>query len=89
MASDLKKTLEEYLIWTLVSEESSIYNSSTVHINRKKALEKENEEERPLFQTLLIVGCLYITAKRLKYFFSKIFESTTQKKLQVSKHSNI
>ena len=25
MASDLKKTLEEFLIWTLASEESSIY----------------------------------------------------------------
>ena len=56
---------------------ASVWNTEKlvtfIRLWRKKTLEKENEEERPLFQTLVIVGCLYITAKWLKYFFFKNF----------------
>ena len=34
-------------------------------INRKKTLGKENEEERPLFQTLFIVGLLLNHSKKI------------------------
>ena len=52
---------------------TNIENVSFTH-NRKKTFEKENEEERPIVQTLFIAGCFYNTAKRLKNFQVQIFK---------------
>ena len=60
MASDLKKPLEDWFFGSLglglllLGLEEDTINT----INRKKSLEKENEEERPIFQTLFIEECL-------------------------------
>ena len=57
---------------------------------KKTVVGKEIEEERPMFQTLFIVGCLYNTAKKTQIFkfeifeifeILKILESTTQFKV--------
>ena len=67
--------IDEAIIKALISKSSRIdhlfaaysytsYGEDTVNtINRKKTIEKENEEERPIFKTLFIAGCLYKTAK--------------------------
>ena len=58
MASDLKKPLEEYLIWTLASEESSIYSPSTVHlkIKLKKYKEERDRQEREIGPSIFCVS---------------------------------
>ena len=50
-------------------------------------IEKEKEEDRPIFQTLFIAGCFYKIAK-LKYLKFQIFESTTQFKVQRSSENS-
>ena len=48
---------------------SGVYWEDTIiTINRKKTIKKENEEERPIFQTLFIAGCLKKTAN-IWFFF--------------------
>ena len=61
MASDLKKpTGRLYLLELGLGLEEDTLNT----INSKKTLGKENEEERPLVQTLSIAGLLLYHSKR-------------------------